>query len=74
MGLTEATYFGYTVGGEVIKPQINRVEAIKNWPRQINKNQVRAFMEIVSYYKRFIPHFASRTAPLIELTKAREIW
>lgn len=36
IGLTEAHYLGYVVGNGLVKPQLNKVEAIKSWPRPIN--------------------------------------
>lgn len=37
VGLTEAKFLGYVAGSGQVKPQIQNVEAIKDWPRPINK-------------------------------------
>ncbi|XP_066460899.1 zinc finger protein 850-like [Eleutherodactylus coqui] len=71
LGVEEARYLGYVIGRGVIKPQINKVEAIQNWPQPLTKEQVRVFLGIVGYYCRFIPSFATIAAPLTELTKGR---
>nr|XP_006012602.1 PREDICTED: uncharacterized protein LOC102366250 [Latimeria chalumnae] len=42
VGLSEARYLGYIVGGGLVRPQINKVEAIKGWPQPVNKRQVPA--------------------------------
>ncbi|CAM4615491.1 unnamed protein product [Lepidochelys kempii] len=71
IGLAEARYLGSVVGRGLVKPQWNKVEAIKGWPRPVRKKQVRAFpgmrdeSPIVSY------HFATRAGPLTDLIKAR---
>ena len=70
IGLAEAKYLGHVVGRGVVKPQWNKVEAIQDWPRPIRKKQVRAFLGLVGYYRRFIPHFATRAGPLTDLIKA----
>ncbi|CAM5179005.1 unnamed protein product [Eretmochelys imbricata] len=71
IGLAEAKYLGYIVGRGMVKPQLNKLEAIQNWPLPNRKKQVRAFLGVVGYYRRFIPHFATRVSPLTDLIKAR---
>ncbi|CAM4582851.1 unnamed protein product [Caretta caretta] len=67
IGLADARYLGYVVG----RGLVNKVKAIQGWPRLVHKKQVRAFLGIVGYYQRFIPHFATRAGPLMDLIKAR---
>lgn len=69
LGMEEARYLGYVVGRGEIKPQLNKVEAIQNWPRPLTKKQVKAFLGIVGYYRRFVPRFADIAVPLTDLTK-----
>lgn len=71
IGLEEAMYLGYTIGRGLIKPQLNKIDAIQNWPRPLNKKQVRSFLGIAGYYRRFIPNFASMAVPLTDLTKGK---
>lgn len=68
-GLSEAKYLGYIVGGGMVKPQVSKVEAIKEWPVPQNKKQVRAFLGLAGYYRRFVQDFSSITAPLTDLIK-----
>ncbi|XP_075715620.1 STE20-like serine/threonine-protein kinase [Rhinoderma darwinii] len=72
IGLEEAKYLGYTIGRGLVKPQVNKIEAIQGWPHPVNKKQVRAFLGITGYYRRFIPNFASLAAPLTDLTKGKD--
>ncbi|CAM5078371.1 unnamed protein product, partial [Eretmochelys imbricata] len=71
IGLAEARYLGYIVGRGIVKPQMNKLEAIQNWPWLTLKKQVCAFLGVVGYYRCFIPHFATSASPLTDLVKAR---
>nr|XP_014351258.1 PREDICTED: uncharacterized protein LOC102352713 [Latimeria chalumnae] len=71
IGLAEAKYLGYTVGGSLVHPQVNKVEAFKTWPQPVNKKQVQTFLGIVGYLRRFIPNFATWATLLTDLIKAR---
>lgn len=65
----EVAYLGYTLGGGVVKPQLDKVEAIQNCPPPTTKKGVRSFLGLVGWYRRFIPDFSSRAAVLTDLTR-----
>ncbi|XP_058858753.1 retrovirus-related Pol polyprotein from transposon 17.6 [Acipenser ruthenus] len=69
VGLQEAQYLGFVVGGGKVKPQTSKVEAITNWPIPRDKKQVRAFLGLAGYYRRFVPEFSSIATPLTDLIK-----
>lgn len=71
---SEIDYLGYTISSEGIKPNEKKVSALQNSPVPSNIKQVRQFMGLASYFRRFIPEFSSRTACITKLTKNNEKW
>ena len=68
-GLREAKYLGHVIGGGQIKPDPKKVQSIQEYPMLCSKKDVRAFLGLAGYYRRFIPEFASIAAPLTDLTR-----
>ena len=46
-----------------------RVKAFQEYPKPKTPKQVKSFVCAMSYYRRFIPHFAHLSQPLMELTQ-----
>ena len=70
-GKDEVHYLGHVIGGGTVKPDPQKLEAVNNYPRPVSKKEVRAFLGLAGYYRRFVPHFATIAEPLTELTKGR---
>ncbi|KAL0174904.1 hypothetical protein M9458_030872, partial [Cirrhinus mrigala] len=63
----DASYLGYHLGNGQLRPQVNKVEAIRQSPRPKTKKEVRSFLRLVGWYRWFVPNFASIAAPLSNL-------
>ena len=52
------------------------MEAIIKWPRKTTVTEVRSFLGLAGYYRRFVKDFSKITAPLIRLTQknVKFIW
>ena len=64
----EIQYLGHILGKEGIKPVPAKTEAIKVMHPPVNPKQVRAFLRLVGYYRKFIRNFAKIVKPLTMLT------
>ena len=51
-------YLGHIISEEGISVDPENIEAIMNWPTPRNVTDVRSFMELVGYYRRFIEGFS----------------
>ena len=49
--------------------EAEKLEKIEETPRPKTKSQVRSFVNLAGWYRKFIPQYASIAAPLTDLTK-----
>ena len=63
------TFLGHEVSGEGVKPTPTNIEKIVNWPKPRTPRQVKQFVAMGSYYRRYVKDFASIVRPMVELTK-----
>lgn len=68
-GRSELKYLGYIVDEDGLRVNPEKVTAILNYPRPRNVTEVKRFIGLASWYRRFVPDFATKMAPLNELTK-----
>ena len=66
---TEVLYLGHVVSAEGVKTDPSKIEAVKSWPRPTNQTEVRSFLGLASYYRKFIVKFSEVAKPLTDLTK-----
>ncbi|GES82982.1 enzymatic polyprotein, putative [Rhizophagus clarus] len=62
-------FLGHIVTNKGILPDPSKVDAIKNYPVPKNLTQLRAFLGLASYYRRFIKDFSKISTPLYMLLK-----
>ena len=47
----------------------SKIETVKNWVRPTNVSEIRSFVGLASYYRRFVKGFSSIASQLTNLTK-----
>lgn len=64
--VTRVKYLGYIIGDGGITTDPDKVSAIRNWPVPKNVKQVRGFLGIAGWYRRFIENFSTVVFPITE--------
>src|SRR5438045_2508104 len=63
----EIKFLGHIVGRDERKVDPDKVEKVKNYPRPENISQLRGFLGLASYYRKFIKDFSKKAKPLTKL-------
>ena len=73
---TEVEYLGFDVGAYGVKPSLSKVKAVADWPTPTSVKDVRSFLGLASFFRKFIRRFSEIAAPLTDLTKKgrAEVW
>jgi hypothetical protein len=66
---TSVSYLGHLVTREGIQPDPAKTDKVVNYPLPTNVNEVRSFLGLASYYRRFVPGFSQIATPLHCLLK-----
>ena len=62
-------YLGHIISGKGIEPVPEKLESIKKMPAPTTPKEVKQFLGLIGYYRKFVPRFADIARPLTSLTK-----
>lgn len=65
----ETAYLGHVITREGIKPNPEKLKAIKNYPIPKTSTEIKRFLGLLGYYRKFIPDFARITKPMTQCLK-----
>ena len=72
----KVSYLGHIISAEGVQTDPDKVKAVKEWPVPKNKTEVRSFLGLCTYYRRFVKNFSDIAKPLHRLTEDKRnfIW
>lgn len=65
----EVEYLGFVVGSGQIKVSPKKISSVQSFPPPKTVTQVKSFLGLCSFYRRFIPNFSDLASPITSLTK-----
>ena len=65
----EVKYLGHLISKEGVKPDPAKIEAVSKFPQPKNQKNIRQFLGLAGYYRRFIQGFSQIAKPLSNLLK-----
>ena len=61
-------YLGHLISADGIRPLKDKLDTIHDMPAPRNSKELKQFLGLVGYYRKFVPHFAALSRPLTKLT------
>ncbi|KAL5733264.1 hypothetical protein ACOSQ2_032956 [Xanthoceras sorbifolium] len=65
--LNEIAFLGHVISADGIKADPKKIEAVMEWKPPRNVSEIRSFLGLVGYYRRFVKGFSSIATPLTKL-------
>jgi hypothetical protein len=67
--LDSVKFLGHTISSEGISVNPTKVQEVMDWKSPTSVHQIRSFLRLAGYYRRFIPDFSKIAKPMTELLK-----
>ena len=67
--LTDVRFLGHVVSASGVSVNLEKVEAVMTWERLKSVFEIRSFLGLAGYYKKFIEDFFRITTPMTRLTR-----
>lgn len=65
----EVAYLGHIISQDGLKPDPAKLEAVQKFPKPKNRKNIRQFLGLTGYYRRFVPNYAKVAKPLTILLR-----
>ena len=69
-GVNQVEYLGHFISGKGVSTDPRKVEVVMQWPTPTSLKQLRGFLGLAGYYRRFVKDFGKIAQPLTNCLKA----
>ncbi|GFY00942.1 retrovirus-related Pol polyprotein from transposon 297 [Trichonephila clavipes] len=72
----EVTYLEHIISTEGVRTNPDKISSVKDWNCPTDIHQLRSFLRLCTYYRKFMKNFSTIAIPLHKLTEAKQkfIW
>lgn len=67
--MSQVKYLGHIVTADGVSTDPDKIQAVREWPIPNNVQELRSFLGLCTYYRRFVPNFATIAKDLHALTE-----
>ena len=67
--LDHVTFLGHVISKEGVMVDPAKIEAVSKWKRPTNASEIRSFLGLAGYYRKFVENFSKLAMPLTTLTR-----
>ena len=72
--LDSVAFLGHVISAEGVSVDPQKIEAIVNWKPPMNVTEIRSFLGLAGYYRKFVEGFSKLATPLTKLTRKEEMF
>ena len=74
--MDSVSFLGHVISEEGISVDPRKIQAVKDWPIPKNVREIKSFVGLAGYYRRFVQDFSRIAAPLTKLTRkgVKYVW
>ena len=67
--LDQVVFLGHVISSQGIQVDPKKIEAVLNWEAPTNVSEVRSFLGLAGYYRRFVEGFSILAGPITKLLR-----
>ena len=67
--LTEVRFLGHVVSASSVSVDLEKIKAMMSWERPKSVFEIRSFLRLAGYYRRFIEDFSRLATPMTRFTR-----
>jgi len=68
-GRQQIDFLGHVISSQGVEVDLDKISAVESWPTPSTVKELRAFLGLTGYYRRFVKNYGIIARPLTDLTK-----